>query len=157
MSFRKIAFLAGLGAWIVAGLILRLGLASTRAAERLIAEGEVTTGDVIGVYSTDSHKTDQIQVQYRVGDKDYRLYALVDKRTGARPVIEKRAVPVPRLGPNDPLHVVYLPSDPGIAQMRRDLSTDNLTYYIAAGYCALLGILCHLAAIFWRSKSRRHR
>lgn len=157
MSMRVIAFSAGLFALLIAGLILWLGLASTRGVERLIAEGQIVQGEFVNQTTDHNRGSDIWHVKYRVGDKDYSVTSRVRHSGRSAPLIDDTPAPMPQFGPEEPLQVVYLPSDPAIARLRSDLSTDNLPYYLASGFLALIGLAMVAAARFLLPKSRRPR
>ena len=71
----------------------------------------------------------------------YRTSMLVPVTRGEGPVFEDEKIRVPRLGPERPYQVVYLPSDPAVSRVRVDISKIPAAIYGTAGMFALVGLV----------------
>jgi Protein of unknown function (DUF3592) len=132
-------------AFAVAVLILWLGSASSDTIKQLIAQGQVTQGELV---STSYGSSDEMLIDYTVNGTTYRLTAFSTPSNRSRPIFDPAPVDVPRLGPAEAWQVVYLPSDPETARLRVDLNPTNMITYIAAGFFALIGLVFGLFG--WR-------
>lgn len=149
---RGIVFGASGVALSVAALILWLGLATSDTIKQLIAEGQVAEGRLI---TTRYGSSDEMMIGYTVGGTSYRLTAFTTPSNRSKPIFDPAPVDIPRLGPVEPLQVVYLPSDPEIARLRADLNPTNMITFMAASFFALIGLVFGLFG--WRVLGRlRH-
>ena len=69
-------------------------------------------------------------------------------RSGREPIFKAEILRVPRLGPERPFQVVYLPSDPATSRLREDLSKAEIAVYGTAGMFMLCGLVFGAVGLF---------
>jgi hypothetical protein len=150
-TMRETALAAAALAFAVSLLILWFGHLRDRETDRLAAEGQVTQGVYLetfsGSSSSASRGSDTVVVGYTVGGVRYTT-SVLDSRDDREAMFQPQPVRVPRLGPEQPLQVVYLPSDPAVAQVRDDMSKHPVAIYAAAGLFALIGLVFGAMGLF---------
>ncbi len=121
-TMRHAAWAAAAVAIGTARFISAMGLRHDRAIDRLAAEGAVTQGRALprnyGSCRGGSCASDVVDVEYSVGGRRYFTYQTIPSDPDRKPILEPRLVGVPRLGPERPFQVVYLPADPAVARVR---------------------------------------
>jgi len=145
--------LAGAGfAILVALLIVWLGYRYDLETDRIVAEGRLAQGEYLyreyGSCSDDGCDSDRIHVAYRVAGVTYRTQMVVSSRTRSGPIFKAERIRVPRLGPERPFQVLYLPSDPSRSRLRADLSHSDIAVYGTAGMFLLAGLVFGAAGWF---------
>lgn len=134
----------------VAALIFWLGNRAADDVLRLVAEGRVVRAEEVSRHNEDRSVTRTLA--YFVAGRRY-IVTSTSSSSEKRPVFDEDPIPVPRLGPEDVMHVVYLPSDPAIAYMRYDLKEGRTPIYFATGLFTLIGLFfCAAGLAFRRSK-----
>ena len=131
----------------VALLVLWLGYRMDRTIDRLVAEGELAEGRFLSRTHGDRDSAGSLDVAYAVNGVSYRVSMAVPYRQ-TDPVFPAGIIRVPRLGPERPYQVVYLPSDPSTARLRADLSKSPAAVYGTAGMFALAGLVFGAAGLF---------
>lgn len=144
-STRQIALAAGAFGLSVALLILWLGHRYDQETDLLAAQGQLAQGVYINTtYNSSSNSRDSsstIEVGYRVDGVEYRTSMSGGSSRGTKPIFEPERVRVPRLGPEKPFQVVYLPSDPTVARVREDMSKSDVAVYGTAGMFGFIGLV----------------
>jgi hypothetical protein len=131
----------------VALLVLWLGYRMDRTIDRLVEEGELAQGRFLSRTYGDRDSAGTLDVAYAVNGVTYRTSMTVPYRQ-TEPVFPAEVIRVPRLGPERPYQVVYLPSDPSTARLRADLSKAPAAVYGTAGMFALAGLVFGAAGLF---------
>lgn len=151
-GLREITLAVAAGAILVALLIVWLGHRYDRETDRIVAEGRLAQGEYLyreyGSCSDDGCDSDRIHVAYRVAGVTYRTQMVVSSSTRSGPIFEPEQIRVPRLGPERPFQVLYLPSDPSSSRLRADLSHSDIAVYRTAGMFLLAGLVFGAAALF---------
>ena len=117
---RPIALTLSAIALIVAVVILVAGFRANAEVDRLIARGRVVQG-TFGMPDTTNSENTCDRVDYVVEARHYTLAAECSSNNDQRPIVPETIVAVPRLGPEKPGQVVYLPGDPAVARLRDEL------------------------------------
>ncbi|MGZ8312276.1 MAG: hypothetical protein ACXWUR_09450 [Allosphingosinicella sp.] len=137
----------------IAVLIVWLGARYDRETDRIVAEGRLVQGRFLSqtqgsCSSRDGCDPGTLDVAYEVDGVTYRTSMLVPVRRGSGPVFEAERIRVPRLGPERPYQVVYLPSDPATSRLREDISKSDAAVYGTAGMFALVGLVFGAMGLF---------
>jgi hypothetical protein len=126
---------------MVAVLILWLGHRSDRIMERLAQEGRMTQG--VYVYGHPNS-----EVRYTVDGTERRIL-LEEARSGdPEALFQPERVPTPRLGPEAPFQVVYLPSQPSVARVREYMTKSGMAVYGTAGVFGVVGLVFTSMGLF---------
>ena len=146
LGMRGIAIAACAFAILIALLVLWLGGRHDRETDRIVAEGRVAQGWFLSqtqgsCSSSDGCDPGTLEVGYAVEGVIYRTSMLVPVTRGDGPLFEDEKIRVPRLGPERPYQVVYLPSDPATSRMRVDISRNPAAIYGTAGMFGLVGLV----------------
>jgi hypothetical protein len=131
----------------VALLVLWLGHRHDHLIDRLVAEGQLAQGRYLSSTPASSAGDGSIDVAYEVDGVAYRT-SMLTGNPQREPVFEAGRIRVPRLGPERPDQVVYLPSDPATARLREDLSKTGVAVYGTAGLFFLCGLVFGAAGLF---------
>lgn len=142
-----VAFGVGLFALCVAALIFWLGDRAAGDVRRLVAEGRVAQSEEVDRTYGDKSMTRTLA--YVVDGRRYTI-AATSSTTGMTPVFDEEPIPVPRLGPENSMQVVYLPSDPAMAYLRHHLKEGLVTIYFACGLFTLIGLFFGAAGLMFR-------
>ena len=150
---RYVALGAGALGISVALLILWLGARYDRETDRLAAEGQLAQGVYAGTrYDSSENIRDNrystIDVDYEVDGVRYRTSMIGGSSRGTEPVFKPERIRVPRLGPERPFQVIYLPSDPRVARVREDMSKSDIAIYGSAGLFGFIGLVFGLVGLF---------
>jgi len=161
LGVRGITLTVAAGSFLVALLIVWLGYRYDLETDRIIAEGRLAQGEYLyreyGSCSDDSCDSDRIHVSYRVAGITYRTSMVATPSNRSGPIFEAELIRVPRLGPERPFQVVYLPSDPSRSRLRADLSHSDIAVYGTAGMFLLCGLVFGAAALFLLGEPRRRK
>ena len=151
MGGRGVALTAAAVAIGVALLVLWFGYRHDLTVERLVAEGQLAQGRYLstnyGSCGDDGCDSDTIHVAYQVDGVTYRT-SMSASRSGREPIFKAKILPVPRLGPERPYQVVYLPSDPATSRLRADLSKAEIAVYGTAGMFLVCGLVFGAVGLF---------
>ena len=152
LGMRGITLAVAAVALLVALLIVWLGYRYDLETDRIIAEGRLAQGEFLyreyGSCTDDSCDSDRIHVAYRVAGVTYRTSMVVGRVNRSEPMFKPELIRVPRLGPERPHQVVYLPSDPSQSRLREDLSHSDIAVYGTAGMFLLCGLVFGAAGLF---------
>jgi hypothetical protein len=137
---------------LVAAGLLWLGFRSAAQVDRLVREGVLAQG-------TERHRSYDgrnatVDIVYAVDGREYGI--TVSYRTRGSPsLLDPAPVPMPQLGPEAPLQVVYLPGDPAVARLRDDLRPGMAVWLAAAGFFGFIGLVFGAVAFLIRRKPRQ--
>ena len=150
-GMREITLVVAAFAILVALLIVWLGARYDRETDRIVAEGRLAEGEFLsreyGSCNDDGCDSDRINVADRVNGVTYRTSMVVTSANRSGPIFEADLIRVPRLGPERPLQVVYLPSDPSRSRLRADLTHSDIAVYGTAGMFLLCGLVFGAAGL----------
>lgn len=158
LGMREMVLCGAAFALFVALLIVWLGHRYDAETDRIAAEGRLVQGEYLyreygSCSGNRSCSSDRIHVAYVVDGITYRT-SMADGRNGGRPVFEAELIRVPRLGPERPFQVLYLPSDPSRARLRADMTRSDLAVYGTAGMFGFMGLVFGAAGLFLLRKPR---
>ena len=152
LGMRGITLAVAAVAILVALLIVWLGYRYDLETDRIVAEGRLVQGEYLyreyGSCSDDSCDSDRIHVAYRVAGVTYRTSMVVGRVNRSEPMFRPDLIQVPRLGPERPHQVVYLPADPSRSRLRADLTHSDIAVYGTAGMFLLCGLVFGAAGWF---------
>jgi hypothetical protein len=147
LGARHAALAGGVSALAIALLMLVLGHRSDRNVERLAAEGRLAQGGYSEAYDDEA-------ITFTVDGTEYRTFFMSEDSADTPALFKPERVRTPRLGPEAPLQVVYLPSDPSVARMRDDMVRSGMAIYGTAGMFGLIGTLFTIVGIFAMRRPR---
>lgn len=159
LGMRGITLAAAAFAISVALLIVWLGHRHDLETDRIVEEGRLAQGAFLhreyGACSSGSGcDSDRVHVAYRVGDVAYRTSMVVSRSNSSGPLFEAELIRVPRLGPERPYQVVYLPSDPSRSRLRADLRKSDVAVYGTAGMFLFIGLVFGAFGLFVLKRRR---
>jgi len=146
-NFRASAFLGSALGFAAALLIAGFAIYNNVKTHRLVDTGQVAEGTVVDRQSSNSGSDNRGGdtcfyniVSYKVAGKAYQLDGGCHSDL-RQPLHVPTIVDIPRLGPERPDQVVYLPSDPEVAKLRSEITFDLIPDYGTGGLFLLIGVV----------------
>jgi hypothetical protein len=153
MGMREATLAAAAFAIGVSLLVLWLGYRHDLTIDRLIAEGRLAQGRYLSSTRPSGDDAGSIEIAYEVDGVTYRTSTLIPSNR-TEPIFKAEVIRVPRLGPERPDQVVYLPSDPGTSRMRIDLIKSDIAVCGTAGMFFFAGLVMGAAGLFLLRRPR---